>query len=76
MKNDEHNFDFDDYPNWKKGFVWGIIGAFLSTLVFSTPLILTKLKTNNSLLAETPFISGIFICSFLLFGALGAFRPT
>ena len=79
----DHNDDYDyelptgiilpedtssDYPDWKKGIIFGIIGGFLGALLF---WMLIPGKIMGPFYAT---LSG-FIMGFLLIGAIVAFRP-
>ncbi len=75
MKNplDDYNLDFDDYPNWKRGFVFGFVGALASTLCICIPLFFASARIKGD--SPAIFAFGVFIFSFIVFGAYGAFRP-
>lgn len=57
-----------DYPDWKKGIIFGIIGGFLGALLFW--LLLTIKATGPIYTSIVGFITG-----FLVIGVIVAFRP-
>ena len=57
-----------DYPRWKKGIIFGIIGGLAGALLFW--LLLTNKATGPAYTATVGFIIG-----FLVIGAIVAFRP-
>lgn len=59
---------FSDYPDWKKGIIFGIIGGIVGALLF------WMLLTSK---ASGPLYTSIvgFITGFIIFGAIAAFRP-
>ena len=71
----------DDYPNWRRGLRWGIVGAVLGGIlgVFVSTLgvlaySLAKRGGGESSFSYGPVI-GCAIVFFLLAGVIGAFRP-
>ena len=57
-----------DYPRWKKGIIFGIIGGLAGALLFC---LLPNKATGPAYTATVGFIIG-----FLVIGAIVAFRPS
>jgi len=57
-----------DYPDWKKGIIFGIIGGLIGALLFW--LLLTSKAMGPVYAAAAGFITG-----FIILGAIAAFRP-
>jgi hypothetical protein len=58
-----------DYPNWKKGIIFGIIGGIIGALLF------WQLLTNKAIGSTGLTVVVGFITGFIILGAIAAFRP-
>ena len=63
--------DTPDYPNYKKGALWGIVGGFLGALMFSLAALSKTVKAAN---IGVMILLGL-ILGFLMVGSIVAFRP-
>jgi predicted cobalt transporter CbtA len=83
MKNplDDYNLRVSDYPNWKKGIIWGLIGGFIFSAVIFIPLFLMSnspnVKSSAAEINREIFTAGAgaFLIAFISCGLLAAFRP-
>ena len=72
----DYNLDFADYPNWKRGFVMGLVGGIISAICIGAPILLATAKMKSQGTSSNLFFcAGIFLFCFFIFGAYGAFRP-
>ncbi len=58
-----------DYPNWKKGGIFGIVGGIVGALLF------WMLLTNKAIGSTGVTVTVGFITGFIVLGAIAAFRP-
>jgi hypothetical protein len=64
-------FDYPEYPNWKRGLKWGLCVGIPVAL----PALLLLVFRSESLWVKIFYALMIFIMSFLVVGSIGAFRP-
>ncbi len=70
-----YNLGCGDYPDWKKGAIFGLAGGIISTICICVPLLMATAKTKEQGGSPLLFSAGVFVFCFFVFGAYGAFRP-
>ncbi|MFA6101786.1 MAG: hypothetical protein WCV67_01755 [Victivallaceae bacterium] len=64
-------FDYPEYPNWKRGLKWGLYAG----IPVSLPALSLLVFRSEPLLVKIFYVLIIVVLTFLIVGSIGAFRP-
>jgi len=72
----DYNLNFDNYPNWKQGLIYGLSGGIISAICIDLPLLIVIARMKSQTLSSNYlFCAGVFLFYFFIFGSYGAFKP-
>jgi hypothetical protein len=64
-------FDYPEYPNWRRGLKWGLCGG----IPLALPSLSMLVFLSQPLLIKILYVLAVFVTCFLVVGSVGAFRP-